>query len=290
MSFTSSNILDITTSTILIGPTGTFVHSGSGAINPPTATITSQGLINAVTSSNTVRISPRIINSGFFNITGSGTCVAPQFSQTSTGILTLFANSNLNTNNSAITINGLLKGYGSLSLSNITVFNVKAGFSPGNITINGAFTLPPSSILYCEVQGVASSYQYDFFVVNGILSFLGTLKINITANYTPSSGDHFVFITFQTLGIFQPANISFSFPNANVTYYISGNQVVLSFGYVPPPPVNIGGFIGIIIPVVIIVVVVAGGSTIFFATSAIIRAYTSRPKLNVADFLDTSAI
>jgi len=289
MSYTGTNNFDITSSSIVIALGGIYSHSGSGGLNPPTSTITLNGLFNAITSSNTVQISTQIINSGFFNITGSGTCVTTGFLQTTTGVLTLYGNSKLATNNTQLIINGLLKGYGSITLPNITLYNVKAGFSPGNITINGAFTLPAKSILYCEVSGL-QSFQHDFFIVNGLLSFVGILQINITGNYTPSGGDNFAFITFQSLGIFQPSNISFQYPNANISFNIIGNQVILGFGYVPPPPINVGYYIGILIPIIVIVVVVAVGSTIFLSTSIAIRAYTSRPKLNVADFLDTSAI
>ncbi|MBI1228453.1 MAG: T9SS type A sorting domain-containing protein [Bacteroidetes bacterium] len=198
-----------------------------------------------------------VLNNGADLTLASGSTLTVQ-GGTGNGISLNNAGSVLN-NSGAITINGAgldliggsagqfnnnpggsLKGTGTVN-SGIFINNggsLMPGYSPGTLTFNGDEDFS-SSIMEIEVNGVGvAGTDFDQVVVNGTATLGGTL--NVTVNYTPSSGDQMTILDAVAIsGTFGTENIPTGWV---VNYNIPATgDITLSFGALP---VELSSFVG----------------------------------------------
>ena len=112
-----------------------------------------------------------------------------------------------------------------------------AGASPGQVTINGNFTLTSDDTLPIEVDGTSAATQYDNFVINGSLVSLGNATLVVSGTYTPAAADSFTIITNDAgdavVGIFnglpEGTLVNVNGTNKKISYVGGdGNDVVLA--------------------------------------------------------------
>ena len=75
--------------------------------------------------------------------------------------------------------------------------------SPGVLTIVGDYTQTASGVLVIEVGGPNAGTDFDQLAVTGQATLDGTLTVNLTGGFVPSSGDSFQVLTFGSgTGVF----------------------------------------------------------------------------------------
>lgn len=81
---------------------------------------------------------------------------------------------------------------------------------PGVLTINGDYTQLSGGVFFEQIGGVTADSQYDQLFVNGAVSLDGQLEVSLINGFTPTVGDSFVLMTYDSeSGVFD--NVS-SFP------------------------------------------------------------------------------
>src|SRR5262249_39645009 len=75
--------------------------------------------------------------------------------------------------------------------------------SPGVLTIVGDYTQTAGGVLVVEIVGPIAGTDFDQFAVTGLAALDGTLTVNLTGGFVPSSGDSFQVLTFGSgTGVF----------------------------------------------------------------------------------------
>ena len=144
---------------------------------------------------------------------------------------------------------GILDGSGTIAGNVVNRGGrVKAGFSPGSITINGNFTQSSSGALDMELGGTTAS-AYDQIIINGTAVLAGSLNLSRWNNYVPKSGDTFQLLTyyfksgnFSNVVDLSPLRGVTYKPTATPTHFLATAQVVL-------PPDTLAPNVAIISPV-----------------------------------------
>lgn len=171
-------------------------------------TLTNNGTL-LKSSSGTTTIAPTIQNSGTVQFLG-GTLDAKGGLTQNSGF-TQFKGGNLSAPTFALH-GGKIGGIGTLmgNLQNDGGI-VAPGFSPGTIVINGNYTQSATGALDMEIGGLTAGTQYDQLVVNGTMTFGGTLNIAQYNGFTPSAGNSFQLIKYySSSGSFASTNNVFT--------------------------------------------------------------------------------
>ena len=77
--------------------------------------------------------------------------------------------------------------------------NIRAGFSPGSITINGNYTQTANGTLDMEIAGTSAGAQYDQINVMGTVTLAGTINLTYLNGFLPKDGDNFQLVTYYGL-------------------------------------------------------------------------------------------
>ena len=259
--------------------------SGAGQIGANFMGLINRGLINA-TGTNTLTINltgtAAFTNEGTLRATGAGGLVFTE-ALTNTGTLKVGLGSKATITGNYVQTFGstLVDGTldpsglvdiqgGSLSGSGTILADVtNAGFlspgnSPGILTINGALTLQPTSVISFELGGTLQGDLYDSINVLGDLNLNGDIDVLFIDGFqsTISGSDNFILMSATTLaGAFGavPNGTRFAIDggysfilNYGVGSPFSANQVVLT-GFIIPEPSTYALWLGMILFVVVMV-------------------------------------
>jgi hypothetical protein len=93
---------------------------------------------------------------------------------------------------------GVLGGTGTVDANVLNNAEVDVGQpgSPGVLTIVGDYTQAAGGVLVIEVGGPNVGTDFDQLAVTGQAALDGTLTVNLTGGFVPSSGDRFQVLTF----------------------------------------------------------------------------------------------
>ncbi len=97
-------------------------------------------------------------------------------------------------------VGGVIQGYGTVSVSGTTFINqgvINPGGSVGTLTIMGNLPQTSASVINIEIGGTAAT-NYDLLAVSGTAQLDGTLNVQLTNSFTPTSGDVFTILTCAT--------------------------------------------------------------------------------------------
>jgi hypothetical protein len=134
---------------------------------------------------------------------------------------------------------GILNGSGAINAHVVhSGGNLKPGFSPGIITINGNYTQTLNGTLDMELGGLAAGLGYDQLVVNGKAQLAGTLNLLSYNRFVPAPGATFQLIKYYAVsGNFQAvrwntAGVSYR-TTSTPSYYLATAAIIA------PPVVQI---------------------------------------------------
>jgi dipeptidyl aminopeptidase/acylaminoacyl peptidase len=97
---------------------------------------------------------------------------------------------------------GIIGGEGTLDVSGTTFVNdgtVAPGFSPGLLSLTGAYPGSPTSLLDIELGGTAAGTEYDRLAVSGAAALDGALNVTLVNGFTPGLGDQFTILTYGSM-------------------------------------------------------------------------------------------
>ena len=98
---------------------------------------------------------------------------------------------------------GLLTGTGEIIGNVSSSGEIRAGNSPGRITIDGSLSLTESAGMFFEVGGTGQGVGYDHVEVTSFAELAGTLSLSLDNNFVPSSNDTFTLLSADSLsGLF----------------------------------------------------------------------------------------
>jgi hypothetical protein len=153
------------------------ILQGTGAAG----SMTSAGALNRVSGSNgTVSIGVAFANSDTIRVfQGTLAFTGPSFTNTSAGVIT---------------------GIGTLDVSGTTFSNageLSPGFSPGQLTLQGALTQQATSTVVIEIDGTTAGTEYDLLAVSGAVALNGALEVSL--GFAPTEGQTFTVLTAGSL-------------------------------------------------------------------------------------------
>ena len=134
---------------------------------------------------------------------------------TKTGGGTLLVNNSFNTGGGTIINSGGVVGGGGNVGGNLNNSSgtVAPGNSPGILTIDGNYTQGDTGTLALEIGGLVPGDDHDKLVVMGIADLDGTVAVELTGGFGPSTGDEFDVLDFTS---FVNSGYSFDFSLAGV--------------------------------------------------------------------------
>jgi hypothetical protein len=97
---------------------------------------------------------------------------------------------------------GTIRGAGTLVVSPSALVNagiLAPGASPATISITGAITSAPTSVLAFEIGGYTPGTEFDRIAVSGPVSLAGALDATLLGGFFPTLGDSFVVLTSSAL-------------------------------------------------------------------------------------------
>jgi T5SS/PEP-CTERM-associated repeat protein len=113
------------------------------------------------------------------------------------GAVGVGTNANPAPNTLRVAADGLLIGAGRV-LGQVIVAaggQVRPGFSPGILQIEGSFTQEAGSTFYAEIGGPDPGTGYDQITATGAATLAGNLQIRLTNGFTPTVGQTFRIVT-----------------------------------------------------------------------------------------------
>jgi len=123
--------------------------------------------------------------------------------------------------------------YASVSFTNYGTLDVQSGV----LFANGGGYASSNAVLNCAIAGTAPATNYSQLQVSGAVTLTGTLSVNLTNSYIPTTNGSFTVLGAGTrTGIFS----GFSYPSNRVTMILNNTAtsvVVQDTGvaFVPPP-------------------------------------------------------
>ena len=196
----------------------------SGLVGAPVA-LNNAGTLTKVAGSAAIQLIDAVAlnNSGTVNV-NEGTLLFTSF-PTNSGTLNITAGATLSTNNNNLSNAGIIGGAGTLNLGTGTLTNagtIRAGNSPGTLTIGGNLTLTSTSVLDFELGGTGAG-QFDVVNVTGAAALDGAANIILVPGFAPVKGDSFQVlnalggVTGQFAALGSPTDTTF-----NAAYGLNG--------------------------------------------------------------------
>src|SRR5262249_29196709 len=138
-----------------------------------------------------------VANSGTVLI-GSGDDLSVGGSYTQTAGATQLDGGQLTTTGLVDLEGGVLGGTGTVQANvlNNAAVDVGQPGSPGVLSIVGDYTQTAGGVLVIEIGGPNAGADFDQLAVTGQAALDGTLTVNLTGGFVPSSGDSFQVLTF----------------------------------------------------------------------------------------------
>jgi hypothetical protein len=162
-----------------------------GASHVLNATLANQGTVTLDGGLTVNRASAQHLNSGLITVAAG---------QTLTIIGGTFTNAAGNPNLQIPP--GVIGGEGTLDVSGTTFVNdgtVAPGFSPGLLSLTGAYPGSPTSLLDIELGGTAAGTEYDRLAVSGAAALDGALNVTLVNGFTPGLGNQFTILTYGSM-------------------------------------------------------------------------------------------
>ncbi|MCA1733623.1 MAG: tandem-95 repeat protein, partial [Acidobacteria bacterium] len=179
----------------------TFIRNGAGNSQFFSADVTNAGVVEVQAGTLTFYSSPFVQTAGSFSI-AAGAMV---------------------TSNTGVDFQGgALMGHGTFT-GNIlnSGGSVRAGASPGILTIDGNYTQGSAGSLDVELGGLTAGTEFDQLNVTGTASLGGTLNVALLAPYVPADGDSYRILTFGSLA----SSPNDAFATANGTALGAGDRL-----------------------------------------------------------------
>lgn len=93
---------------------------------------------------------------------------------------------------------GLLTGTGQIVGDVTNSGEIRAGNSPGRISINGSLRLTASAGMFFDIGGTQQGVMHDHVEVTSFVELAGTLSLSLDNNFIPSSTDSFTLLNFDS--------------------------------------------------------------------------------------------
>jgi hypothetical protein len=203
VTLTISNSTPISITSRTLDSAGTVTWTGAGAINMNGGVITNR--VGALFNSQNASLiefaggTPRFDNAGTFRKTASA------------GTLT----------------------FASLSFANYGTVDIQRGVLYAD---GGGYASSSNAVLNCALAGTTPGTNYGQLQVSGAVTLNGTVSVNLTNNYIPTTNDSFTVLSAGTRnGTFT----TFSYPSNQVTMQLSNTAssvIVRVTGVAVPPP------------------------------------------------------
>lgn len=109
-----------------------------------------------------------------------------------------------------------------LAFNNYGTVDIQGGF----LTANGGYVSSSNAVLGCAISGTTPGTNYGQLQVSGSVTLNGTLSVNLTNNYIPTTNDSFTVVSAGTLN---GAFAHFIYPSNTVAMQLSNtiNSVVV---------------------------------------------------------------
>lgn len=196
--------LSVTTGTLTIGTTGSLNATGSGATRVLDAQINNTGTMVVAADLDINRGDADHLNSGLItcslgSLTVTQAGMTPSFTNTGTLVIALGA-----TFTGGIVQNsgsGVIRGGGLLNVSDAVFTNsadIAPGSSAGLLSVTGNYHQSAAGTYRCEVGGVAAGSLHDRLAVTRSADLNGELAVSLINGFTPSIGDSFVILTYDS--------------------------------------------------------------------------------------------
>ncbi len=103
---------------------------------------------------------------------------------------------------------------GSVPFTNYGTVDIQSGF----LAANGGYASSSNAVLNCAISGTKPGTNYGQLQVSGSVTLNGTLSVNVTNNYIPTTNDSFTVLTAGTRnGTFA----SFTYPSNNLSMLLT---------------------------------------------------------------------
>lgn len=179
-----------------------FAASGTAFTNSFIGTLLNRGTVLKTASNQSTNIAWQTVNEGRI-VVYTGTLQFINFTQTSTGSITLLNNSSLNLL-SPQTMQGDIEGNGTIIASSI-IFSqgeIRPGVTAGRLNVQSNLTLAPTATLAIELGGLSQGVSYDFLNVAGTVNLnTAVLEVRFIDGFesTVHPGDQFVVLAATNL-------------------------------------------------------------------------------------------